>query len=90
MTKELKCDCGTTVYLSGFTNTCRCGRDYNSFGQLLAPRSQWGEETGESWQEILEVDRERNNRPPDQPVGIYLVDEKQIKNILKNKRGIRK
>lgn len=42
------CDCGTGVVLSDFTNTCdQCGRDYNSSGQLLAPREQWGEETGE-------------------------------------------
>lgn len=42
--------CGETLDLSAFTNTCaRCGRDYNSMGQELAPRSQWGEETGEPW-----------------------------------------
>ena len=49
-TKEpalLRCDCGTDVTLRGFTNTCRCGSEYNMSGQLLAPRSQWGEETGE-------------------------------------------
>ncbi len=34
-------------------NTCDCGRDYNAFGQILAPRSQWGEETGESLSDIL-------------------------------------
>ncbi len=51
------CDCcGKRVELTGFTNTCDCGADYNSFGQLLAPRSQWGEETGESVSEILAVD----------------------------------
>lgn len=43
----LKCDCGARVALVGFTNGCDCGRDYNRSGQLLAPRSQWGEETGE-------------------------------------------
>ena len=43
-----RCDCGDEVYLGGFTNTCdRCGADYNSAGQLLAPRCFWGEETGE-------------------------------------------
>lgn len=47
------CPCGSTVYLTGFTNTCDCGRDYNMSGQLLAPRSQWGEETGESIDDIL-------------------------------------
>jgi len=43
-----ECNCGQKVELGGFTNTCeRCGRDYNFAGQELAPRSQWGEETGE-------------------------------------------
>ena len=36
-----------------FTNTCECGQDYNSGGQLLAPREQWGEETGEHWSECI-------------------------------------
>ncbi|GAH70438.1 unnamed protein product [marine sediment metagenome] len=39
----------------GFTNTCECGADYNSAGQLLASRSQWGEETGESLTDILNI-----------------------------------
>lgn len=43
-----ECDCGTEVELGHFTNTCEnCGADYNSSGQQLAPRSQWGMETGE-------------------------------------------
>ena len=45
-----ECNCGTEVTLSAFTNTCRgCGADYNWSDQRLAPRSQWGEETGEHW-----------------------------------------
>jgi hypothetical protein len=48
---EGKCDCGSIVHLANFTNTCDCGRDYNMSGQALAPRSQWGEETGEYWSE---------------------------------------
>lgn len=51
-----RCHCGAEVALSGFTNTCECGRDYNMSGQELAPRSQWGEETGESLADILAVD----------------------------------
>lgn len=48
----LLCDCGYEVCLTDFTNTCdHCESDYNLFGQKLAPRSQWGEETGESWQD---------------------------------------
>jgi hypothetical protein len=34
--------CSTIVKLIGFTNTCeKCGWEYNSCGQLLAPREQW-------------------------------------------------
>ena len=47
------CECGHQVSLQEFTNTCVCGRDYNMSGELLAPRSQWGEETGETAEEIL-------------------------------------
>ncbi len=50
-----ECGCGKHVTLHGFTNTCECGRDYNSSGQLLASRSQWGEETGESLSDILSI-----------------------------------
>jgi len=46
------CPCGCEVILSNFTNTCdNCDSDYNISGDLLAPRSQWGEETGEPWWE---------------------------------------
>lgn len=46
----ITCQCGTKVECDGFTNTCpKCGADYNFAGQLLAPREQWGEETGEPW-----------------------------------------
>jgi hypothetical protein len=43
----MRCECGARVDLCGFTNACECHRDYNRSGQLLADRSQWGEETGE-------------------------------------------
>ena len=45
------CQCGCEVVCYGFTNTCECGCDYNFNGSLLAPREQWGEETGEHWSE---------------------------------------
>ena len=48
-------NCGEEVELRGFTNTCECGADYNSSGQLLGPREQWGEETGESLSDILNI-----------------------------------
>jgi hypothetical protein len=56
MAKMITC-CGEELYCDGFTNTCeKCGADYNWAGQQLAPRSQWGEETGESLQDILDID----------------------------------
>ena len=51
-----RCACGCEVELDRFTNSCECGRDYNSAGQELAPREQWGEETGEYLGDILRVD----------------------------------
>jgi hypothetical protein len=48
-------DCGDQVYLEHFTNTCDCGADYNMSGHQLAPREQWGEETGESLSDILMI-----------------------------------
>jgi hypothetical protein len=46
---KLKC-CGEWLSLGSFTNTCpSCNADYNGSGSMLASRSQWGEETGESW-----------------------------------------
>jgi hypothetical protein len=49
-------DCGEEVYLDRFTCTCdNCGADYNQSGQRLAPRSQWGEETGEVYSDIQDL-----------------------------------
>jgi hypothetical protein len=56
-----ECVCGGEVMLYGFTNTCNCGRDYNMNGQELAPRSQWGEETGESYSDIMQADNDYDN-----------------------------
>ncbi len=45
-----RCACGRDVALdSSWANECGCGREYNGSGQLLAPRAQWGEETGEQF-----------------------------------------
>ena len=30
----------------------RCSTEYNSAGQALAPRAQWGEETGETYADL--------------------------------------
>jgi len=51
-----RCVCGCKVELARFTNTCDgCNRDYNYSGDLLAHRSQWGEETGESYCDIQDL-----------------------------------
>jgi len=58
-TKLVKCDCGIefTIYVRNFTSTCvNCGADYNGNGQKLASRSQWGEETGETADDILNAE----------------------------------
>ena len=51
-----RCFCGEDVELFGFTNTCSCGREYNWAGAELAPREQWGEETGEYPADIANAD----------------------------------
>jgi hypothetical protein len=50
-----RCECGLEIHCAGFTNTCACGRDYNWNGSRLAPRDQWGEDTGESLSDILTI-----------------------------------
>lgn len=50
-----RCHCGRKITLSRFTNTCACGRDYCMSGGELAPREQWGEETGEHHTDIARV-----------------------------------
>jgi len=48
--------CKTEFGLGGFTNSCPdCGADYNWSGQRLAPREQWGEETGEHPADIARI-----------------------------------
>lgn len=54
-----QCACGKEVLCATPTNTCECGADYNMSGQRLAPREQWGEETGESASDILNYDYEQ-------------------------------
>ena len=60
-----QCSCGREVMLEGFTNPCGCGRDYNWAGQQLAPRSQWGEETGETAADILAAEARGFPEDPD-------------------------
>lgn len=51
-----ECPCGHQFELLAFTNTCsNCGTDFNQGGQALAPRSQWGWDTGESLDDILAI-----------------------------------
>jgi hypothetical protein len=53
--KTMKCNhCEDNIILDSFTNTCdTCGTDYNNFGQELAPREEWGWETGENIVDIM-------------------------------------
>lgn len=44
---RIRCDCGVVVDCVRDVNPCDCARDYNMSGQVLAPRHEWGEETGE-------------------------------------------
>lgn len=44
--KILTCDCCAKTNLNdqfGRDWTCRCGQDFNAFGQALVPRDQWEE-----------------------------------------------
>jgi len=51
--QEIEC-CGVALICQYNTNTCSvCNTDYNMSGQKLAPREQWGEETGESPNDVL-------------------------------------
>lgn len=51
--EKIQCKkCKNTVVIDGsFSNKCgkcgKCGTEYNALGQELAPRSEWGWETGE-------------------------------------------
>lgn len=49
----IECVCGAPVALwSSWANGCDgnfCDQEYNGSGQALAPRTQWGEETGETF-----------------------------------------
>lgn len=53
--KTIKCNnCEEEIVLvNSPTITCECGTDYNCFGQELAPREQWGWETGENIVDIM-------------------------------------
>lgn len=54
--KTIRC-CSEELPCPNFTNVCPiCGSSYNWAGQLLAPRDCWGEETGESVEDILAID----------------------------------
>jgi hypothetical protein len=50
----IRCDCKREVVCDHhFTNSCECGADYDSSGNRLAPREFWGEETGETYADIV-------------------------------------
>lgn len=43
VTQATICKCGERVLLTRFTNTCECGKLYNSAGSELAPVNMWEE-----------------------------------------------
>lgn len=49
--KEITCKCGAKVQIvSSWANECQtCRIEYNGFGETLAPREDWGWETGETF-----------------------------------------
>jgi|MudIll2142460700_1097286.scaffolds.fasta_scaffold01173_4 DNA-directed RNA polymerase subunit RPC12/RpoP len=53
--RVIRCDCGRKLEapLGGDFHCEHCHREYNAFGQHLAPRELWGEETGETLADIL-------------------------------------
>lgn len=64
-----KCTCGREIECDRFTNTCECGADYNMSGSRLAPRSQWGWDTGESVADILQADQDYEDYKWRQQIG---------------------
>lgn len=70
----IRCRCGEPLELDDpMTNTCNCGAEYNGAGQRLAPREQWGEETGET---AADIEQFRNDldTPNDYSAGSYYED----------------
>jgi len=68
-----KCDCGNIVALrDSFSNECtECGKSYNSAGQLLAPKSQWGGETGSIFSSSKALTKTAQGvMPPMDPMGL--------------------
>jgi hypothetical protein len=52
------CACGRKVWLYDTDcNQCECGVEYFSNGDPMAPREQWGEETGETLSDIMGLGR---------------------------------
>lgn len=50
----IKCTCGRELALADpMDNECHCGALYNGSGQSLRPRREWGEETGETYADIM-------------------------------------
>lgn len=49
----IECHCGKHVSLDTNDNMCECGQWYNMSGQELVDPSLWGEETGETYSDIM-------------------------------------
>jgi hypothetical protein len=48
----VRCHTHVALWDSWATECHGCGTEYNGSGQRLAPREQWGEETGEDWRDL--------------------------------------
>lgn len=58
--------CGRVIVLvSLWSNRCACGAEYNGIGQMLANRSQSGEETGEHQTDLPRSDPDNEREGDD-------------------------
>lgn len=79
------CHCGhyfTTGWNPGADFDCpRCGSEFNSGGQRLAPRSQWGEETGEHPADIAAAFRFQSGQDLTETADTILALAHQIRSL---------
>jgi hypothetical protein len=53
LARTITCACGEELELDDpMTNRCACGQFYNGSGQRLSHPKNWGEETGESFDDF--------------------------------------
>lgn len=49
----VRCKCNRCITCSGLTTTCECGCEYSWNGDMLADRTEWGEETNECYMDPI-------------------------------------